>query len=86
MYPPGANEARRAYAAQQMIPTLIEVLALHGDSRRIRPELRAVARLRIEHPDASLEQIGQMMSPPITKHAVAGRLARLSKMGRPARR
>jgi len=34
-------------------------------------------RLRLEHPQASLEQLGALADPPMTKDAVAGRLRRL---------
>jgi len=39
--------------------------------------LTAVAALRITHREVSLEALGQMMNPPMTKDAVAGRIRRL---------
>jgi len=39
--------------------------------------LLAVGRLRLEHPQATLEQLGEFADPPMTKDAVAGKLRRL---------
>ena len=39
--------------------------------------LLAAGRLRLEHPQASLEELGAFADPPMTKDAVAGRLRRL---------
>jgi hypothetical protein len=37
-------------------------------------------RLRIEHRQASLEELGQLANPPLTKDAIAGRIRRLLAM------
>jgi DNA-binding protein WhiA len=37
-------------------------------------------RLRLEHKQASLEELGQLSDPPLTKDAVAGRIRRLLAM------
>jgi DNA-binding protein WhiA len=45
------------------------------------PEHLLVAgRLRLEHGQASLEELGQRADPPMTKDAVAGRIRRLLAM------
>ena len=41
------------------------------------PELRELAVLRLENPELSLTQLGQLTDPPMTKSGVAHRLARL---------
>ena len=47
---------------------------LAGDA----PEhLLGAGRLRLEHPKATLEELGTFTDPPMTKDAVAGRLRRL---------
>ncbi len=38
------------------------------------------ATLRLEHKQASLEELGQLAKPPMTKDAVAGRIRRLLAM------
>jgi cell division protein WhiA len=42
--------------------------------------LAAAGKLRIEHRQASLEELGQLADPPMTKDAVAGRIRRLLSM------
>jgi DNA-binding protein WhiA len=50
---------------------------LNGDA----PEhLLMAGRLRLEHGQASLEELGQRADPPMTKDAVAGRIRRLLAM------
>jgi len=39
--------------------------------------LTVVAALRITHREVSLQALGQMLNPPMTKDAVAGRIRRL---------
>ena len=47
-------------------------------TRQVAPALAAEAgRLRLEHKQASLEELGQLHTPPLTKDAVAGRIRRL---------
>ena len=42
--------------------------------------LRQAGELRIEHKEASLEELGALADPPMTKDAVAGRIRRLLAM------
>ena len=53
-----------------------------GDPRRGRPRPPAAspAELRLEHKQASLEELGALADPPMTKDAVAGRIRRLLAM------
>ena len=52
-----------------------------GDPRRRRPRAPAIGgRLRLEHRQASLEELGQLADPPLTKDAIAGRIRRLLAM------
>ena len=39
--------------------------------------LLAAGRLRLEHGQASLEELGSLADPPLTKDAIAGRIRRL---------
>jgi DNA-binding protein WhiA len=54
--------------------------ALHilGDS--VPDHLAAAGKLRVEHRQASLEELGRLADPPMTKDAVAGRIRRLLSM------
>jgi DNA-binding protein WhiA len=42
--------------------------------------LKEAGSLRLEHKQASLEELGQLARPPMTKDAVAGRIRRLLAM------
>ena len=44
------------------------------------PALREIARVRLENPDLSLTEIGELMEPPISKSAVNHRLRRLMQL------
>jgi DNA-binding protein WhiA len=69
------RSARAAVAAGARVERALEIL---GDEV---PEHLAVAgRLRLEHKQASLEELGALADPPLTKDAVAGRIRRLLAM------
>jgi DNA-binding protein WhiA len=42
--------------------------------------LKNAGQLRLNHPDASLEELGRLADPPITKDAIAGRIRRLLQL------
>jgi hypothetical protein len=66
------RSARAAVAAGARVHRAIEIL---GDDA---PEhLIAAGRLRLTHRQASLEELGSLAEPPLTKDAVAGRIRRL---------
>ncbi|AEF40336.1 DNA-binding protein WhiA [Hoyosella subflava] len=69
------RSARAAVAAAAKVERALEIL---GDEA---PEhLAAAGRLRIKHRQSSLEELGQLADPPLTKDAVAGRIRRLLSM------
>ncbi|HEU5161096.1 MAG TPA: DNA-binding protein WhiA [Streptosporangiaceae bacterium] len=69
------RSARAAVAAGARVARALEIL---GDDA---PEhLVAAGRLRLEHKQASLEELGQLATPPLTKDAIAGRIRRLLAM------
>jgi len=66
------RSARAAVAAGARVSRALEIL---GDDA---PEHLLVAgRLRLTHSQASLEELGSLADPPMTKDAVAGRIRRL---------
>jgi DNA-binding protein WhiA len=69
------RSARAAVAAGARVERALELL---GDS--VPDHLRQAGRLRLEHKQASLEELGQLHQPPLTKDAVAGRIRRLLAM------
>ncbi len=66
------RSARAAVAAGARVERAFEIL---GDE--VPDHLRQAGRLRLEHKQASLEELGQLADPPLTKDAVAGRIRRL---------
>lgn len=51
--------------------------AMHILSEQVPDHLAQAGRLRIKHQQASLEELGRLAHPPLTKDAIAGRIRRL---------
>ena len=69
------RSARAAVAAGARVERAMEIL---GDE--VPDHLREAGTLRLAHKQASLEELGQLADPPMTKDAVAGRIRRLLAM------
>lgn len=71
-----ANARRLARAAASQLAA-IAVLDQTVGLRALPPAIREIALLRRAHPDASIEELGRLCDPPVSKAAVADRLRRL---------
>src|SRR6187549_3353312 len=69
------RSARAAVAAAARVTRALEILADEAPNH-----LTSAGQLRLEHRQASLEELGQRHDPPMTKDAVAGRIRRLLAM------
>ncbi len=69
------RSARAAVAAGARAERALEIL---GDS--VPDHLSMAGRLRVQHRQASLEELGQLHDPVLTKDAIAGRIRRLLAM------
>ena len=69
------RSARAAVAAGARVARALEILGEDAPEH-----LLSAGRLRIEHSNASLEELGALADPPMTKDAVAGRIRRLLAM------
>ncbi len=69
------RSARAAVAAGARAQRALEILA-----DEVPDHLRMAGELRVEHRQASLEELGQLHVPPLTKDAIAGRIRRLLAM------
>ena len=69
------RSARAAVAAAALVERALDILA-----DTVPNHLAAAGRLRVEHRQASLEELGRLAEPPMTKDAVAGRIRRLLSM------
>lgn len=74
-----ANLQKSADAAMSQIAAIRRL----ADSRgldALPPALRELAALRLEHPDASLRELGELAEPPLSKSAVYHRIRRLEEL------
>ena len=69
------RSAQAAVAAGARVKRALEIL---GDT--IPDHLRYAGELRLKHSNASLDELGHLSNPPMTKDAVAGRIRRLLAM------
>lgn len=69
------RSARAAVAAGARVARALEILGDEAPEHLVR-----AGRLRLEHRQASLEELGQLADPPLTKDAIAGRIRRLLAM------
>lgn len=74
-----ANLQKTAEAALQQvdaIQTLVDTRGLES----LPPALQELARLRLENPDVSLRELGELADPPLTKSAVYHRVRRIEEL------
>lgn len=69
------RSARAAVTAAARVQRALEILGAE-----VPDHLADAGRLRVEHGQASLEELGALADPPMTKDAVAGRIRRLLAM------
>jgi len=69
------RSAQAAVAAGARVARAMEILG-----NEIPDHLKAAGDLRITHKQASLEELGALSNPPLTKDAIAGRIRRLLAM------
>lgn len=72
-----ANINKTVTAAARQIED-IRYLQCHLGFSQLADGLREVAQLRMEYPDSSMQELGQMLSPPISKSGVNHRLRKIS--------
>lgn len=74
-----ANLNKQLMAAKKQLEAITHISKMIG-LNALPGELRELARLRISHQDASLEQLRQMLDPPISKSGIQHRMKRLSNI------
>lgn len=70
-----ANADRQWYAVEQSKVALIEAVRILGNE--VPEETQRLVALRLARPELSIEKLGLLMDPPMSKDIVAGRLRRL---------
>jgi DNA-binding protein WhiA len=73
-----ANLRRSAQAAVAAGARVARALEILGDD--IPDHLQYAGQLRLQHKQASLDELGHLADPPMTKDAIAGRIRRLLAM------
>ncbi|MBF4509439.1 MAG: DNA-binding protein WhiA [Aeromicrobium sp.] len=74
-----ANLQKTATAAAEQVAAVRSLERARGlDS--LPPALREIAFLRLEHPDVSLRELGELADPPLSKSAVYHRIRRLEEL------
>ena len=74
-----ANARRTAIAAMEHRAWAEQALAVYGE-RGLPAALGEIANLRLSNPEATLDELGRLCRPPVTKPAVADRLRRLARL------
>ncbi|MCE5204056.1 MAG: DNA-binding protein WhiA [Coriobacteriales bacterium] len=74
-----ANVQKSADAAVEQIEAIRHLAETRG-LESLPPALRELAELRLENPDASLRELGELADPPLSKSAVYHRIRRLEEM------
>jgi hypothetical protein len=69
------RSAQAAVAAGARVQRALEILA-----DEVPEHLKYAGELRLKHQNASLDELGRLASPPMTKDAIAGRIRRLLAM------
>ena len=76
-----ANTDRALDAAEKQIAAIRKIEGAKGLDW-LPEKLRAAAQLRLEHPEASLTQLGEMMDPPLKKSGINNRLRKIDDIAR----
>ena len=74
-----ANISKTVNAAAKQIEEIEKIRDTYG-FKNLPPNLREMAEVRLEHPDATLSELGEYLSPKVGKSGVNHRLRRLSEI------
>ena len=74
-----ANQKKAAVAAVDQVFAARAVIEHYGASK-LTPALQEFIRLRIKYPNASLKELGEHATPPLSKSAVAHRVRRMMQL------
>lgn len=74
-----ANVQRAVTAASRQTQAIERIIAAKGEDG-LPPQLKETARLRLQYPEMSLEELGMMCDPPVGKSGVNHRMRRLEQM------
>jgi DNA-binding protein WhiA len=64
----------------------IEVIDQHIGLDKLPDNLRDIARLRVENPDISLKELGELLNPPLGKSGINHRMRKLETIAKSFRK
>ncbi|GAB2023961.1 DNA-binding protein WhiA [Lactovum odontotermitis] len=73
-----ANISKTVSASQEVIKALQTLAA----ANELPPNMMSLAQLRIDHPEASLDELGKLHEPPLSKSAVNHRFRKILELAR----
>ena len=76
-----ANIDKSIKAAEKQIKCINTIIEKKGLDF-LSAKLKETARIRLENPDAGIEELGRMMSPPLSKSGVNNRLRRIEEIAK----
>lgn len=74
-----ANKKRSSEASQNACERIRRAFKIL-EGKEVNPTLLQAGRLRLQYPEATLSELGQLADPPISKDALAGRMRRLYRL------
>ena len=74
-----ANITKTVNASSKQIEDIL-LIKDHYGFQRLPDNLKEAAQIRLEYPDATLKELGQMLDPPVGKSGINHRLRRLSEI------
>ncbi|AKN32861.1 sporulation regulator WhiA [Clostridium carboxidivorans P7] len=80
-----ANLSKTVNAAVRQVES-IKIIQKEIGLTRLPKNLREIAELRLNYPDESLKELGEMLNPPVGKSGVNHRLRRIEKIAEEVRR
>ncbi len=79
-----ANVNRTLKAARKQIED-IEYIIMSNEFDNLSPELRSLSELRLENPDLSLKELGELLEKPLSRHGVNNRFIKISRIAQDLR-
>ncbi|MBR3795633.1 MAG: DNA-binding protein WhiA [Clostridia bacterium] len=76
-----ANAERSVIAASRQTQAIERLIAAKGE-QSLPPQLLQTAKLRLQYPEVSLEELGRLCDPPVGKSGVNHRLRKLEQMAK----
>lgn len=76
-----ANQAKTSRASMDQLYAIRLVLESYG-MEELPPALQDFIKLRVHNPDATLKELGELATPPLSKSAVYHRVRRIEQMAR----